>query len=208
MKRSDDLIARGGRIKSTEEKDAALLQGLLQNNRDAMAELYDTYGGLAYGLAHRTLGATAEAEDVVQESFLALWRQAGRLDPDRGIKSYLLTIVHNRAVDRLRRRNRRPESGLDTVLAGSEQTARQLDQVRLGEVDDPFEAAARIEDRDLVRGALNALSLEQRQTIELTYFAGLTTAEVAERTRVPVGTVKSRLRLALNHLRRRLAGAI
>ena len=157
-----------------------------------MAELYDTYGGIAYGLAHRTLGANSEAEDVVQESFLALWRQAPRLDPARGIKSYLLTIVHNKAVDRLRRRGRRSETVIDAV--GSLPS----------EADDPVEFAARIEDRELVRGALNSLPMEQRQTVELTYFAGLTTIEVAERTRVPVGTVKSRLRLALNHLRRRL----
>jgi RNA polymerase sigma-70 factor (ECF subfamily) len=172
--------------------DHAFLRGLLRNDRDTMAELYDTYGGIAYGLAHRTLGATGDAEDVVQESFLALWRQAPRLDPERGIKSYLLTIVHNKAVDRLRRRGRRAEAPLDAIMALPSQA------------DDPVEWAARIEDRELVRGALNALPMEQRQTIELTYFGGLSSTEVAERTRVPLGTVKSRLRLALNHLRSRL----
>ena len=206
MNRSDDLIARGGRIKSTEDRDAALLEGLRRNDRDAMAELYDTYGALAYGLAHRTLGATAEAEDVVQESFLALWRQAARLDPERGIRSYLLTIVHNRAVDRLRRRARRQEASLDPTIAPDVRLA-QPGAASLDQTLDPFEIASRTEDREVVRGALNTLSLEQRQTVELTYFGGLTTAEVAERTRVPVGTVKSRLRLALNHLRRRLGEA-
>ena len=119
--------------------------------------------------------------------------QAPRLDPARGIKSYLLTIVHNKAIDRLRQRSRRSES--DIEKAGPLRSP----------ADDPEDMAVQSEDRDRVRNALGALSMEQRQTVELTYFAGLTTAEAAERMRVPVGTVKSRLRLALEHMRRRLA---
>jgi len=157
-----------------------------------MGALYDMYGGMAFGLAHRTLGATSEAEDVVQEAFLALWRQARRLDPARGLKSYLLTIVHNKAIDRLRQRGRRAETALDN--AGPIQA----------ESGDPVVFADLIADRDLVRTALDSLPKEQRQTVELTYFGGLTTTEVAERTRVPIGTVKSRLRLTLGHMRRRL----
>jgi RNA polymerase sigma-70 factor (ECF subfamily) len=167
----------------------------MRNDRETMAQLYDTFGGMAYGLAHRTLGATGDAEDVVQESFIALWRQAPRLDASRGIKSYLLTIVHNKAIDRLRQRSRRAESDIET--AGPLRSDK----------DDPVEFAVQVEDRDRIRTALSSLPMEQRQTVELTYFAGLTTAEVAERTRVPIGTVKSRLRLALGHMRTRLADA-
>ena len=105
-----------------------------------------------------------------------------------------MTIVHNKAIDRLRQRGRRAETPLEASAMADE----ALDQ---------FDFAGRIDNRDLVRGALNSLPVEQRQAVELAYFAGLTTSEVAERTRVPIGTVKSRLRLALNHLRRRLAEA-
>lgn len=158
-----------------------------------MAALYDTYGSLTYGIAVRTLGQTADAEDVVQEAFLAIWRQSARLDPDRGLRSYLLTIVHNKAIDRLRRRSRRPALALEEhaeMVAGT---------------PDPVDVAAALEDKELVRSALKALPEEQRETVVMAYFGGLTAVEVAERMRIPVGTVKSRLRLALVHMRRALA---
>jgi RNA polymerase sigma-70 factor (ECF subfamily) len=157
-----------------------------------MASLYDAYGALAYGVAVRSLGRTAEAEDVVQEAFLALWRQAARLDPARGVRSYLLTIVHNKAVDRVRRSARRPE----LVLEG--------DAPHQAQAADPVEFAEALENREMVRTALSSLPEEQRQAVEMAYFGGLTTSEVAERLRIPVGTVKSRLRLALGHMRRAL----
>lgn len=171
-----------------------LLERLVRNDREAMAGLYDTYGSLAYGLACRTLGQSSDAEDVVQEAFLALWRQSSVLDPARGLRSYLMTIVHHKAVDRLRQKSRRPELALDEALPVPSTAPA------------PSEIAEALEDRELVRSAMRALPEEQRQTVEMTYFGGLTTTEVAERMRIPVGTVKSRLRLALGHMRRALAG--
>jgi RNA polymerase sigma-70 factor (ECF subfamily) len=173
-------------------RDARLLDGLRRNDREAMASLYDAYGGLAYGVAVRSLGRTAEAEDVVQEAFLALWRQAARLDPARGVRSYLLTIVHNKAVDRVRRNARRPELVLEGEVSIQAEAA------------DPVQFAEALENRELVRSALDTLPQEQRQAIEMAYFAGLTASEVADRLQIPVGTVKSRLRLALGHMRRAL----
>src|SRR3989304_8052826 len=86
--------------RTMDRDDERLLEGLRRNERDAMAALYDRYGRLAFGLAYRVVGESGEAEDVVQESFLALWRQAAKLDPERGsVRSFLLTIVHPRAVD-------------------------------------------------------------------------------------------------------------
>jgi RNA polymerase sigma-70 factor (ECF subfamily) len=169
--------------------DARLLERLRRDERDAMAALYDSYGRLAYGLAYRIVGEPREAEDVVQESFLALWRQAGRLDPARGsVRSYLLTIVQRRAVDVLRRRAGRPERALDDVEVP-------------GNAGDPLEQASLAEQRANVRRALNALPPDQRQAVELTYFAGLTIREMADKQSVPLGTAKSRLRLALERLR-------
>jgi RNA polymerase sigma-70 factor (ECF subfamily) len=179
----------------TEETDRRLLDGLVRNDREAMASLYDTYGSLAYGLACRTLGRNADAEDVVQESFIALWRQASRLDPSRGIRSYLLTIVHHKAVDRLRRRSRRPELALD-----------ELAPVK-AEAPDPVQFAEALENRELVRSAMRSLPDDQRRAVEMAYFGGLTMSEVAAQLKIPVGTAKSRLRLALGHMRRALAGA-
>jgi RNA polymerase sigma-70 factor (ECF subfamily) len=176
-----------------EERDERrLIDGLRRDDRDSLAAVYDAYGSLAYGLALRVVGSQAEAEDVVQESFLALWRQAERLDPERGLRAYLLAIVHRRAIDRLRRRGRRPEAELDTELplpSGDE---------------DPADTAVRNSERETVRAALVVLSPEQRRTVEMVYFLGLTMTEAAERLRIPVGTVKSRLRLALGRLRQEL----
>jgi RNA polymerase sigma-70 factor (ECF subfamily) len=176
------------------EADERLLAGLMRNDRDAMATIYDTYGALAYGVACRTLGQTSDAEDVVQEAFLAIWRQAARLDPSRGIRSYLLTIVHNKAIDKLRQRSRRPEATLDETAP------------IIADTPDPVEYAEALENRELVRSALERLPEEQRRAVEMAYFGGLSASEVAERLRIPVGTVKSRLRLALGTMRRALAG--
>jgi RNA polymerase sigma-70 factor (ECF subfamily) len=188
--RSDPLTSSGRTIDEGGEK--RLIEGLLRNDSETIAAIYDAHSGIAYGLAARLLGMNQEAEDVVQESFLALWRQAERLDPSRGIRSYLLTIVHNKAVDRVRRRGRRNETLLDP-MAPLPATG-----------GDPVESAERLADRESVRGALQGLPEEQRRTVEMTYFNGLTINEVAARMGVPAGTVKSRLRLALGHLRRGL----
>jgi RNA polymerase sigma-70 factor (ECF subfamily) len=173
--------------------DRRLIDGLRSNDRESLATIYDLYAGIAYGMALHALGNSVEAEDAVQDAFLALWRQADRLDASRGIRSYLLTIVHNKCVDRLRKRSRRPEAVLDldapiaSGAAGPEDTLTQLDE------------------RQTVRNALVSLPQEQRRTVEMAYFGGFTLAEVATRMEVPLGTVKSRLRLAMGHLRRSLA---
>jgi RNA polymerase sigma-70 factor (ECF subfamily) len=183
-----------GRIGGDDE-ERRLIEGLQRDDRDSLAAAYRAYAGVAYGLAARLLGYTNEAEDVVQEAFLALWRQASRIDPARGVRHYLLTIVHNKAVDRLRRQGRKPELSLDPELPLPARSG------------DPEEAAAQQSERENVRAALAELPPEQRQAIELTYFQGMTINEVARRLDLPIGTVKSRLRLAMGRLRRRLLEA-
>jgi RNA polymerase sigma factor (sigma-70 family) len=173
-----------------EALDRRLIEGLRKSERTAMAEVYDMYGHLAYALATRILGASSDAEDVVQESFLALWRQASRLDPARGVRSYLMSIVHNKAVDLVRRRGRRPELALDEDAP-----------FRADEAGQPEAVVETASERESVRAALSALSDDQRRAVELTYFGGLTINQAADRLGLPAGTVKSRLRLALGHLR-------
>jgi RNA polymerase sigma-70 factor (ECF subfamily) len=180
-------------IRTTFEDDAAVLDGLRRNDGGALAALYDRYGRLAFGVAYRIMGDASESEDVVQESFLAFWRQAERVDPARSARSYLLTIVHHRAVDALRRRAGRPQRTLETLEAMP------------GALPDPAELASMSEERDRVRAALGELPDEQRRAVELTYFGGLTIAEMASEERIPLGTAKSRLRLALERMRKSLA---
>jgi RNA polymerase sigma-70 factor (ECF subfamily) len=180
---------------SDEAFDRKLIEGLQRNERDALATAYDSYGGLAYALAARVMGVSSDAEDVVQESFLALWRQAPRLDARRGLRSYLMTIVHNKAVDRLRQKGRRPEAVLneDAPFKAPENEA-------------PAEVVEKASEAGEVRAAMAGLSEDQRTAVEMTYFLGMTINDAAEKLGIPVGTVKSRLRLALGHMRRRLEG--
>jgi RNA polymerase sigma-70 factor (ECF subfamily) len=175
-----------------EQDELSLVQGLRNDDRESLAAVYDAFGAIAFGLALKLLGSRTEAEDVVQESFLALWRQAERIDPARGLRSYLLSIVHNRAVDRVRSRARRPEAELD------------LDAPIPATTPDPVEEVTRITEGEAVRAALVSLPPDQRQTVELVYFGGLTINETANRMQVPLGTAKSRLRLALGRLRQEL----
>jgi RNA polymerase sigma-70 factor (ECF subfamily) len=189
-----DPTASGERT-TDEAFDRSLIEGLQRNERDALATAYDSYGGLAYALAARVMGVSSDAEDVVQESFLALWRQAPRLDAKRGLRSYLMTIVHNKAVDRLRQKGRRPEAVLieDAPFKAPETEA-------------PEKVVEKASEADEVRAAMSGLSEEQRTAVEMTYFLGMTINDAAEKLGIPVGTVKSRLRLALGHMRRWLEG--
>jgi RNA polymerase sigma-70 factor (ECF subfamily) len=189
--KNDPLSSSGRTIDVAKER--LLIEALRRDDREALAAIYDAYASYAYGLALHTVRQAAEAEDVVQESFLALWRQAARLDPERGIKSYLLTIVHNKAVDKLRQSGRRGESPLN------------LDAPIASEGGETESTAMQLVEQEVVRDALTQLPAEQRRTVELAYYAGFTLAEVASSMQVPLGTVKSRLRLALGQLRRRLA---
>jgi RNA polymerase sigma-70 factor (ECF subfamily) len=176
--------------RTTDGEDARLLDRLCRSDGDALAALYDRYGRLAYGLAYRVAQDATEAEDIVQEAFLALWRQAERYDGSRGsVRSYLLTIVHRRAIDAVRARGRRPVLGAAIESVAADTT-------------DPVEVSAWAEERQLAAQAMRDLPPDQRQVIELTYFEGLTLADAAQQLDIPVGTAKSRVRLALERMRK------
>jgi RNA polymerase sigma-70 factor (ECF subfamily) len=139
------------------------------------------------------VGDPREAEDIVQDSFLTLWRKAHELDPGRGtVRALLMTIVHRRSLDVLRRRGRRREIDL-TVAEHFESDA-----------PGPAEEAATSQRRAAIVLALNDLPVDQRVAVEATYFGGLTINEFAKKASIPLGTAKSRLRLALERLRRLL----
>ncbi len=160
-----------------------------------MEALYDLLSRRAFGLAYRMLGDSQSAEDVVQESFLSIWRAAERIDLSRGrLQSYVLTVVHRRAIDVLRSRKGAQSSALPEDLPLADERA------------DVEGTVAKALDGDTVRGALDGLPDEQRQVVEMAYFQGLTHVEISEGLGLPLGTVKSRLRLALDKMRVSLSG--
>ena len=164
---------------------------LARGDLGALDRLYEQYGAMAFSIAYRITGDRSAAEDVVQEAFLGAWRNAGRYVDARGsVRTWLLSIVHHRAIDAIRRR--RPT----TELPDAEATL--PDTLTLPDVWADVELRL---DRDSVRRAMGSISDVQREAIELAYFAGLTQTEIAERTGVPLGTVKGRLRLGLQGLR-------
>jgi len=183
-----------GTISVEERRDEQLLEDMARGEPEALATLYDRYRGLAYGLALRVTGEVAAAEDVVQEAFLGIWRNAGRYSAVRAsARTWILSIVHHRAIDALRRR--RPTAELPDSDA--------VPPVSLVLPDVWPEVAGRL-DREQVRRALESLSYPQREAIELAYYGGLTQTEIATRTGAPLGTVKSRVRLGLLALRQAL----
>jgi RNA polymerase sigma-70 factor, ECF subfamily len=159
------------------------------NTLASLEVLYDANHRLALGLAIRLVGNQHEAEEIVQEAFLAAWRSAWAYDPLKGsTRTWILTLVRNRAIDTLRARGRSRTEALD------ETTAHRPDH------DVPSHAAATA-DGQVALEALACLPPEQQQVIHLAYFSGLTHTEIAERLAMPVGTVKGRIRLALDRLR-------
>jgi RNA polymerase sigma-70 factor (ECF subfamily) len=168
--------------------DEALLAQMARGDEAALAELYDRFGRIAYGLAVRILRDQALAEDAVQDAFLGAWRTAAAFNPTRGTAStWLMTMVHRRAVDLVRREDRRKTS--------------QLDDAPVASTEATDEQAAIREERRRVQTALAQLPAEQREALELAYYGGLTQSELAERLGVPLGTVKSRMFAGLAKLR-------
>jgi len=168
-----------------------LIQRMATGDRDAFARFYDRYAALVLTFATRLLQVRADAEDLLQEVFLQVWRQAKSYDQARGSpEAWIMTITRSRAIDKLRSRRRRDES------AGSPQVSSPLDGVAKVE-----NGAAESEARLTVHGALAHLPEAQRVVLELAYFDGFTQAEIAARLGEPLGTVKTRLRAGLERLR-------
>ena len=184
---ADDAIPEGN-------VDEALLRRLATGaDEAALSELYDRYQALMYGLAMRITNDAALAQDVVQEAFVGVWRNAARYVPERAsVRTWMLSITHNRAIDVVRRRR------ATTPLPDVEVIDEAL------RAPDVWPEVARAADARAVRVAIALLPDVQREAIELAYFSGLTQLEIADRTEAPLGTVKSRVRLGLLQLRRHL----
>jgi RNA polymerase sigma factor (sigma-70 family) len=173
--------------------DEAVVALVARSDESALAELYDRFGRVAYGLALRVLRDEKLAEDAVQEGFLAAWRNADRFMPARAkAGTWLLTFVHRRAVDLVRREERRR----------AEPLADGVEAAPSGSAED--DAWLRFE-RERVQAALQQLPDQQREALELAYYGGFSQSELAERLGQPVGTIKSRMFTGLARLRELLA---
>lgn len=176
--------------------DALLADRIRTGDTEALGELYDRYAGTATATALRVVGSRDEAEDVVHDAFVAVWRKIDRFDAERGsLRAWLTTVVRNRGIDRVRARR----ASIDVADADE----RSL--LRTGP-NPTWEAALTRASADDLRSAMAALPDEQRRALELAYFEGYTYREVAELTGVPAGTANGRLRLALGKLRDALTG--
>jgi RNA polymerase sigma-70 factor (ECF subfamily) len=172
--------------------DQEIVRRLKQRDTSAMAELYDKYGGLLYSVILRSVNNQATAEDLVQETFLRIWNRIQTFDTERGrLEGWIVTIARNRAIDYLRSLRSQPGE-CSTTLEDLEHSS--LFVTRETEAD-------RLTRRNAVGRALERLSEEQREVLELTHFQGLTQTEIAEKLHKPLGTVKSLVRSALKVLR-------
>lgn len=181
----------------TRPADAQLAARIRAGQSEALGELYDMYSSMALAVALRVVGDREEAEDLVHDAFVAVWRKIDRFDADRGsLRAWLMTVVRNRAIDRVRAR--RPKMDLED--------ADERSLLRTGPNPTWEEALQRTSATD-VRAAMDQLPDEQRQAVELAYFQGYTYREVAEATGVPPGTANGRMRLALAKLRDSLGGS-
>jgi RNA polymerase sigma-70 factor (ECF subfamily) len=184
----DAVDSGGGR--SDADGDAALVAAIAAGDRRALAELYDLYAGVLLALGLRIVRDRREAEDLLHDVFLEVWRTARDYDPTRGrVRTWLTIRMRSRALDQQKSARVSRNAGDDSVL----------DRV----ADDASDPAGS-PDRTRVRVALTALPLEQRQVLELAYFEGLSCAEIAARIEVPIGTVKSRVASGLGKLRHSL----
>lgn len=184
-----DVVSRDGT-----DEDARLLRRVSAGDADALGALYDRYGRVLFGVVQRMLGSPEAAEEVVQDAFHSIWRQARSYDPARGAaRTWMLAISRNAAIDWRRTRGRRQEREAVMDEAGELPEGTRVDE----------RAFARLR-AERVRTVVSALPVEQREVIALAFWAGLSQSEIAARTNTPLGTVKSRVRLAMGKLRERL----
>jgi RNA polymerase sigma-70 factor (ECF subfamily) len=173
---------------------------LVQRREPAAFEIvFDRHGGAAYSLAYRIVGDRARAEDITQEAFLSLWRSGARYDRARGsVRTWLLGIVRNRAIDLLRR---------DVQQAPRVAFEEEVSEQPSAREETDAEALRREAARE-IRGALKVLPSDQLRVIELAYFGGLTHSEIAQMLGMPLGTVKGRMRLGIEKIRTQLAEGV
>ncbi len=175
------------------ETDWSLLERVVHKDESALAALYDRYSRLVFAEAMRILRDNGAAEEILQDIFYQVWRTADKFDPARGsLPGWLMVVARNRAISRLRRRSSRANEELDqnavSVSVNLETAASQNQLI------------------DRLKSVMSGMPESQRQAIELAFFEGMTHSEIASKTGEPLGTVKTRIRSALEVLRRSVTG--
>jgi len=197
MSSADTASTPRRRAEASEE--AELVRRVARGDADALAALYRRYSGMLSGLAHRILGDGADAEEILQETFVQVWRQASRYDSRRSsVSTWLVLIARSRSIDRLRSRRVAQRTVVSAIrekpdLHTSPEGAR-----------DVLNAERRVR----LRAELGKLPPEQRQVLEMAFYQGLTQSEIAHRAEIPLGTVKTRTLLAMKKLRKALADEV
>ena len=194
--------SRSTRVSTRERLDAddlLLVQRVGGRDEDAFRGLFARYAPTAKSLALRVVRQPQLAEEIVQEAFLAVWRNPEGFDPERGsVKAWLMGMVHHRAVDAVRREEANRRRAEDLAPGVREEVS--------DHADDVVAQVGRPEEQRLVRAALAGLPAEQRDVLEMMYFDGLSQTQVAEKTGLPLGTVKSRTLLGMRRMRVTLGG--
>ena len=183
----------------SDARDRELVEAIARGEEEAFRGLFGRYAPTALALARRVVRQPFLAEEIVQEAFLAVWRNPAGFDRQRGsVKAWLMGMVHHRAVDAVRRE--------ESQRRRAEESQRSDPVVVLDHADQVAEAVGAPQEREAVRNALGGLPEQQRQVIELMYFDGLSQSKIAERLDLPLGTVKSRTLLGMRRLRSAMAG--
>jgi RNA polymerase sigma-70 factor (ECF subfamily) len=182
------------------QADRDLLVRAADGDQQAIAALYDRYGGVLYAVAYRVARQRADAEDAVVEAFTQAWRDASRFEASRGsVAGWLTMIARSRALDIVRARSRR-----DRITASASSREPEGSLAMGSSPADPSDSYDTTERKRQVQAALEALSPPQRQAIELAFFEGLSQSEIAQRLEEPLGTIKTRVRLGMQKLRESL----
>ncbi len=192
MNPSEQGLSYSG-VTGSNAEDVALIRRMADADETALGALYDRWVRSLFSLVMHLLKDADEAEDVVEETFWQAWKKAATYEPSRGaVSTWLLTIGRRKALDRLRARKRNKEDP-----AGSDRFFADLPSTE----PDPLQETEGAEVRTQVRAALRDLPAEQREVLEMGYFRGLSQTEIADATGQPLGTVKTRMRLAMQKLR-------
>jgi RNA polymerase sigma-70 factor (ECF subfamily) len=179
--------------------DAALLRLVTERSPEALAELYGRHASTLLALGRRILGSTSDAEEILQETFVHVWNQAGRYDASRSsVSTWLVLLARSRAIDRLRNRK---------VVERTHEAAHLGSPPENASPEGP-ESVFHEERRERIRRELEKLPPEQRQVLDLAFYEGLTQTEIAARADLPLGTVKTRTLLAMKKLRSALRDEI
>jgi RNA polymerase sigma-70 factor (ECF subfamily) len=190
----DDLVGRDVQT----EMDRELIREIAAGSAEALGHLYDKHAARVFGLARRILARTEDAEEVVQDVFAQVWREARRYRPERAsVAGWMVVLARTRAIDRLRARRARPD--LERGVQPSPTVAQPTSAAN------PEQVSISSDDARQVKAALEKLPENQRAVIELAYYEGLSHTEIVTRTGVPLGTVKTRIRAAMETLRGVLA---